>query len=355
LVFGNLSTGYWLGAAAAGALHWQELDRVTLGGAGNDLDTSTFTTKPYMMVLANPIWNSGNPSPDFRFNADSGSNYARRISEGGGSDATATSQAEIYTDTWGGGASSGMHSFEVMNLSNISAQEKLITHHKVYNRAGVGAGSAPNRVEAVHKWANTSAQINRVQLLSSISSAFASGSELVVLGYDPADTEGGSIWEELGTTTLSSSSDTLDVSFTAKKYLMINWSTAPTGSDANPNGRCGIDSIDTGSNYAKRENSNGGSDSTGTSSSDLPTSIAGAGKHYGTIFCVNTSGQEKLMIGENIRDGGTGAGNAPDRKEWVAKYTITSGQINRWQIFNGSDTGGNDLAIGSTISVWGFD
>ena len=88
---------------------------------------------------------------------------------------------------------------------------------------------------------------------------------------------------------------------------------------------------------------------------DLPTSIAGAGKHYGTIFCVNTSGQEKLMIGESVRDGGTGAGSAPERKEWVAKYTVTSGQINRWQIFNGSDTGGNDLAIGSTISVWGFD
>ena len=38
MVFGNLSTGYWLGAAAAAGLHWVELGRKTLTGTGDTID-----------------------------------------------------------------------------------------------------------------------------------------------------------------------------------------------------------------------------------------------------------------------------------------------------------------------------
>ena len=37
MVFGNLSTGYWLGAAAAAGLHWIELGRTTLTGTSDDI------------------------------------------------------------------------------------------------------------------------------------------------------------------------------------------------------------------------------------------------------------------------------------------------------------------------------
>ena len=338
--------------AAAGPPHWQELGRTTLSGTSDTIDVTSLAAKPYMMILGHRI-QSGACNMLYRFNSDTGTNYALRQSHNGGTDSTGTSQTSSAALMSGDSSDA----FAVQFVTNIAAQEKLALSSSI-TQSATGAGTAPLRREKVYKWANTSNAITEVNCFNDETAGdYASGSEVVVLGYDPADTTGTSVWEELGTTTLSSSSDTLDISFTAKKYLMIKWSTAPTGSDANPNGRCGIGSIDTGSNYAKRENSNGGTDSTSGASgtSDLPTSIAGAGKHYGTIFCVNTSGQEKLMIGESVRDGGTGAGSVPDRKEWVAKYTVTSGQINRWQIFNGSDTGGNDLAIGSTISVWGFD
>ena len=40
MVFGNLSTGYWLGAAAAAGLHWVELGRKTLTGTSATIDVA---------------------------------------------------------------------------------------------------------------------------------------------------------------------------------------------------------------------------------------------------------------------------------------------------------------------------
>ena len=43
MVFGNLSTGYWLGAAAAAGLHWVELGRKTLSGTSDTIDVGNTT------------------------------------------------------------------------------------------------------------------------------------------------------------------------------------------------------------------------------------------------------------------------------------------------------------------------
>ena len=50
MVFGNLATGYWLGAAAGAGLHWVELGRKTLTGTSDNIfvnggtETATYST-----------------------------------------------------------------------------------------------------------------------------------------------------------------------------------------------------------------------------------------------------------------------------------------------------------------------
>ena len=53
---------------------------------------------------------------------------------------------------------------------------------------------------------------------------------MVVLGYDPDDTEGTSFWEELASVELGAAADSMDSgSFTAKKYLWVQIKYTATG------------------------------------------------------------------------------------------------------------------------------
>jgi hypothetical protein len=69
-----------------------------------------------------------------------------------------------------------------MFIVNNSANEKLIIAHTVYQNTA-GAGTAPNRWEAVGKWANTSAQITAVNIKSG-SGNLASKTILKIWGSD---------------------------------------------------------------------------------------------------------------------------------------------------------------------------
>ena len=51
---------------------WKELDRVTLSGTSDTMDTGTFTAKDNLMFLVHII-RSGSVSVDMTFNADTGS------------------------------------------------------------------------------------------------------------------------------------------------------------------------------------------------------------------------------------------------------------------------------------------
>jgi hypothetical protein len=93
---------YSAGGAVGG---WTELGRTTLGGAADQLDVSSLPDKRYYMYLhwvipdtyVNPRLRLGNSS------VDTGSNYARRMNENGGTDSTAAS-ADHITATPEGGA-----------------------------------------------------------------------------------------------------------------------------------------------------------------------------------------------------------------------------------------------------------
>ena len=198
---------------------WKELARATVGSGGaTSTTTSAFTAKENMMILyqsfgADPYLRVGYSS------IDTGSNYAQRYSENGGSDGTHTSQSLWYANG-GAGATGSEGVFGVTEGINIAAQEKLFTLNSADNASGTGAGTAPGRYERAMKWTNTSNQINIVRMYHS-SGTMVEGSEVVVLGYDNDEADSGTnFWQELGTATATGSEDKLSVAVD-KKYLMF--------------------------------------------------------------------------------------------------------------------------------------
>ncbi len=320
---------------------WKELARTTLGSVGDTISVASLPEKTYYMVLGD-VKASGYIIYNSRFNSDTGNNYASRKSNNGGADATSTSTSRI--DQTDSGAQVG--SFVVGYFTGKSDKTKLWQGNTAENSA-TGANNAPARVEAVGKWENTSNAVSSYQAYNSHSGDYAVGSEVVVLGWDPADTHTTNFWEQLASVELSSAGDTLSSgTFTAKKYLWCQVYIKPTGTvdiDVTFNN-------DTGSNYARRNNYNGGTDSTNTIQSNLQWSNNVTVPQFMNCFIINNSATEKLSIMEQVRQGTAGAGTAPDRYHISGKWANTSSQITEIDITNG-ESGSYDTE--SFIKVWG--
>jgi len=331
--------------AASGG--WKEVGRTTLGSAGDTITVSSLPDKRYYMLLTdnrpsgnlNVAHRAGNGS------IDTGSNYAKRPSINGASDITHHVNNNNFLEIDGLNHTDNM--FSVNYLSNKSDKEKLGIGHSVRQNTS-GAGNAPNRTEYVGKWANTSNVIDILQTINFGSGDLASGSELVVLGYDPDDTHTDNFWEELANVTLSGASSSLDSgTITAKKYIWYQVF-IKKNSASNNYAEHSINGITTGNTWARRINSNGGTDGTNTSQNTMNTTDTGAGGYFLNGFVINNSGQEKLFIEHVIQNTSSGAGNAPDRKEIVMKST-TSAQITQLTVTGAT----NGYDSGSFIKVWG--
>lgn len=159
-------------------------------------------------------------------------------------------------------------------------------------------------------------------------------------------------WQKLGSTKLTTAADTITVDgFTAKKHLMIQIHTLGVGAI---NNRLRFNN-DSGNNYAYRISGNGGSDSTTTSHAGIPFGNGNTqdpDNAFDNIYVINEQTKEKLVIGHTITDEGTGAGNAPQRNEVVAKWANTSNAITRVDLVN---TSSGDFAADSEITVYGTD
>lgn len=158
---------------------WQEIGRTTLGSAGDTISVTSIPARRYLKLIIAYTGTGGTTAPSIRFNNDSSALYANRQSASGGADATATGQTSFVLS----GAESNISYYAEFEGINVTAQEKLFVGH-VVKTAVAGAGTAPIRTEDVVKWANTSAQINRVDVLNVGAGDFAIGSQLVILGHD---------------------------------------------------------------------------------------------------------------------------------------------------------------------------
>ncbi len=318
---------------------WKEIGRTTLGSAGDTISVSSLADKRYLMILTNQYGTGGDTVSQLGLgnsSIDTGSNYARRASNNGGVDSTVTGRSYIFESM--DVTQAGM--FGVDYIANKSDKEKLGIRHLVYQNTA-GAGNAPKREENYGKWSNTSNVIDIIQDKNTAAGSFDTGSEIVVLGYDPDDTHTDNFWEQLATASGTGSS--LDTgTFTAKKYLWVQCfcdGTSSTNINYQFNG-------DTGTNYADRESINGGTDATGinnTTTNNLTNT--GTGTFFTNMFIVNNSSNEKLWINHGMQ-ATTGAGNAPARRETVGKWTNTSDQITR---IVANSAFGTD----SFIKVWG--
>ena len=328
---------------------WVELGRTTLGSSNATIDVSSIPDKRYYQIVWHTSHTGSWNQPGLRLGngtIDTGSNYAERYNFDGGSDST--NSPNTYHVQWANAAGPNTPLFGCMYISNLSSKEKLgITHVADQNTAG--SGTAPRRSETVFKWVNTSNVLDRLEFNNKGSGTFNSGSEIVVLGWDPTDTHTTNFWEELASVDLSGgSADVLSSgTISAKRYLWVQFYVKKSGSIVPE-----VSFNDSTANeYAYRFSDNGASDGTVQVNKSAFRTSTDDTNSFVNMFIINNSSTEKLAIVHSSDVTTTGAGAAPSRREIVAKWTGSS-QITKIDIDNVS-SGNFDTA--STMKVWGAD
>ncbi len=339
------------GAGAGGAVGgWVELGRTTLGSGNSDVTVSGLSDKRYYMALWDMTGRNG-ASTDGKMRVgtagvDTGSNCSHRYSRIGAGDLTNTSTQFI-----GDISTPGTNPYFGVNYySNLSGKEKLMISNHTHVTV-LGAGTAPGREEVVGKYANTSNPLETINIYTGGANTWSTGSEVVVLGWDPADTHTSNFWEELASVELGSAGDNLSSgTITAKKYLWVQaWiksSTSAVTANVTFNN-------DTASNYNLRYNTNGTGENTTGATTNLNVGIGGDNTTgmFHNMFIINNSANEKLMMNHAVAAETAGAATAPARGETVGKWANTSAQITEIDFTN--STASRDYAIGSIIKVYG--
>jgi hypothetical protein len=293
-----------------------------------------------------------------RINNDSGSNYAHRDSENGASDVTKVSRDRLEIGK--GGVAD--YTFWVGYWSNLSAKEKLGIVHEARSSTA-GAGTAPNRNENVSKWINTSSAINRFDVLNDQGGSYDTGSECVVLGWDPTDTHTDNFWEELVDTSWSSGSSVETSAFATKKYLWYQgwFKTGGSMSGSYSALQVGSGGTISTSGYTERYSINGATDGTEINKSNYYGLVGqgndGSGNELTYIngFILNNSANEKLIISNAVgfdATTGSGTGSEPRRTKGVGKWVTTGSQINKMKILSAAGSG---AWVGGQLKVWGSD
>ena len=329
---------------------WKLLGRTTFGGGAKTYEVASLSNKRYLMVLVNNFQSAQAEGDSLRFNNDTTANqHSGRYSNDGGTDATITNKTK--TNMFGFHPHS-QPSFAVMNVANLSTKEKIAIIRSVGQSSNVsGAGNAPNRSEMVAKYSNTSDPISSIQQVNAWAN-YDSGSEMVVLGWDPTDTHTTNFWEELATHTQSSSGEAT-ISFTAKKYLWIQYEI--TALNPTATGLSIRFNSDSGSNYCRKFAEDGTNQSDSTSQNKLSMIHSGGSHFFGNMFIINNASNEKLITAHQVAktSASGGASEVPRRWEIAGKWANTSDQISSLTFID-TEQGSSGISKG-TIKVWGSD
>ena len=174
----SLQTAQAGGAGGPSVGGWVELGRTTLGSAGDTISVSSLPNKRYFWCQLYTKATAGTIQQRMRFNNDSGSNYAERYSQDGGTDGTITSDGELLLS-----AAPSTPAFTNMFITNNQSNEKLVLGHNV-NQGGAGAANDPDRDFGVGKWTNTSTQITEADITTTSTATLGTSSNVSFLGSD---------------------------------------------------------------------------------------------------------------------------------------------------------------------------
>lgn len=158
---------------------WQEIGRLTLTPDGDTLSVASLPAYKYLRVVASII-PSGAIDAIMRLNNDSGSNYAYRFDLNNGTTSTSTANNFMAVNPTGAAVAKMI----VLEILNVSSLEKLI-QGRTTEAGTAGAANLPSSAEYNGKWANTSVQINRIDIINNGGIGdFDTGSELIVYGHN---------------------------------------------------------------------------------------------------------------------------------------------------------------------------
>lgn len=161
--------------STSGEIWWEELGR-TANTNQSSVGVTTIPARKYLQVKLNC-----SPSTTLnlilRFNNDSGNNYSWRAELNGAADTTGSSTSGIELGT----AISAPTRWITIDILNISAQEKAVTAvHTTPSIAGAANIASKQREDG--KWANTSTQITRIDVVASTGNLGTA--EIVILGHN---------------------------------------------------------------------------------------------------------------------------------------------------------------------------
>ena len=321
---------------------WVELGRHVIGTASSEVFVASLPDKRYYMVLYEDKGEASAQARLLRYNSDANNIYSNRVSTNGASDTEQNTQPQH--NGWNGNNTTPQ--FNVWHIANLAGKEKLLISE------GVMQSNPPARVEYAGK-STLSAVINRIGVIQN-ASTHSTGTTMTVLGWDPTDTHTTNFWEELASVEYSGGTALTSGTIYARKYLWVQAYLKIASGTVDSN-LWGFNAENTGTNYSARYSRDGVfPDGTNTGISHMNINF-GAGTRNNQLinmFIINNSANEKLVTGSGISQAASGSGTAPNRLEFVSKWSNTSDQITSIQCTQGNSL---NFESGTIMKVWGSD
>jgi len=153
---------------------WDQIAETTLGSAATSISLTGIPTRQDIRIVVYIPSSSAGITPAIRFNNDSGANYRYNISSNGGAagQQAAKNEFDIQTGSYTSGGT-----YVTLEVLNVAANRKLV-HGIVSQTTGVAGSEIVLTISG--SWENTTAQIDRVDIISQTVATFAIGTRLTI-------------------------------------------------------------------------------------------------------------------------------------------------------------------------------